>query len=76
MTRGYNGPPMTLGNAASAKVRLIASCKACGYRAEPNVDALAAALGTNFPVPEWMACPRCSRCGSRDVDAVVSGARR
>jgi hypothetical protein len=74
--KSYNGPPMTLGNAADAKVRLIASCKSCGYRAEPNVDALAAALGTNFPVLEWMARLRCSKCGSRDVDAVVSGAAR
>jgi hypothetical protein len=24
------GPPMTLGNAAAAKVRLIVWCKACG----------------------------------------------
>ena len=46
---------MTLGNAAAAKVRLIA-CKSCGYRAEPDVDALAAALGTEFS---------CSRMGIR-----------
>ena len=53
--RGYDGPPMTLGNAREAHVRLIASCKACGYWAEPDVTALAAALGDDLPVPEWMA---------------------
>lgn len=74
--RPYSGPPLTLGNAAAAKVRLIASRKACGYRAEPDVVALAAMLGADFPVAEWMARLRCSVCGSRDVDAVVSGAAR
>ena len=72
----YDGAGMTLGNAAAAPVRLIASCKACGYRAEPDVAALAPALGDDFPVPEWMARLRCSKCGSSEVDAVVSGARR
>jgi hypothetical protein len=43
---------------------------------EPDVAALAAALGPDLAVPEWMARLRCSRCGSREVDAVVSGARR
>ena len=72
----YTGPPMTLGNAAAVHIRLIASCHACGYRAEPDAAALAGALGDDFPVPEWMARLRCSKCGSREVDAVVSGARR
>jgi hypothetical protein len=30
------GPPMTLGNAAAARVQLIVWCKACGHRAEPD----------------------------------------
>jgi hypothetical protein len=30
------GPPMTLGNAAAAYVRLIVWCKACGHRVEPT----------------------------------------
>jgi hypothetical protein len=33
-------------------------------------------LGADFPVPEWMERLRCSVCGSREVDAVVSGAQR
>jgi hypothetical protein len=30
------GTPMTLGNAAAARVRLVVWCKACGYRSEPD----------------------------------------
>jgi hypothetical protein len=30
------GPPMTLGNAANAKVRLIVWCKTCGHQVEPD----------------------------------------
>jgi hypothetical protein len=30
----YTGPPMTLGNAAAARVRLIVWCKACGHQVE------------------------------------------
>ena len=31
----YRGPPMTLGNAAAAKVRLIVWCRRCGTRSSP-----------------------------------------
>ena len=30
------GPPMTLGNAAAARVRLIVWCKGCGHQVEPH----------------------------------------
>jgi hypothetical protein len=30
------GPPMTLGNAAAARVRLIVWCKACSHQVEPD----------------------------------------
>jgi len=30
------GPPMTLGNAAAARVRLIVWCKACNHQVEPD----------------------------------------
>jgi hypothetical protein len=36
------GPPMTLGNAAAAKVRLIVWCKACQHQIEPG------------PPPRWL----------------------
>ena len=40
----HSGPPMTLGNAANARVRLIVWCKGCGYRAEPDIRRASAAL--------------------------------
>jgi hypothetical protein len=33
--KSYPGPPMTLGNAAAAQVRLIVSCKECQHQVEP-----------------------------------------
>jgi hypothetical protein len=68
--------PMTLGNAAAAHVRLIVWCRLCGYRAELDPAVQAAACGDETPVPEWGARLRCSGCGSRDTDFVVSGAAR
>jgi hypothetical protein len=32
----YTGPPMTLGNAAKAGVRLIVWCKKCQHQVEPD----------------------------------------
>jgi hypothetical protein len=72
----YTGPPMTLGNAAEAKVWLIVWCKECGHKAESDPAGQAAAYGPDMPVPEWGARLRCSHCGGRDTDYVVSGARR
>jgi hypothetical protein len=66
---------MTLGNAAAAQVRLIVWCNECGNQ-EPDPAAQAAARGADMPVPEWGARLRCSNCGSRETDYVVSGARR
>ena len=36
------GPPMTLGNAAIAKVRLIVWCKMCRHQVEPDPAEMAA----------------------------------
>jgi hypothetical protein len=30
------GPPMTLGNAARAELRLIVWCRGCGYQVDPG----------------------------------------
>jgi hypothetical protein len=35
MVKSDPGPPMTLGNAAAARVRLIVWCRECRHRAEP-----------------------------------------
>jgi hypothetical protein len=37
----YNRPPMTLGNAARAWVRLIVWCRDCGRQIEPDAATLA-----------------------------------
>ena len=59
----YSGPPMTLGNAAEAKVRLVVWCKSCGYQAEPDVATLVERHGADTPVTEWRRRLRCSHCG-------------
>src|SRR6516165_9390727 len=66
---------MTLGNAAAARVRLIVWCKACGRRAEPDPAEIAQRYGAETSVPEWRERLVCSRCGSRNVDMVVTGTR-
>jgi hypothetical protein len=72
----YRGPPMTLGAAAAAKVRLIVLCKACQHQAEPDPAEMAARYGADATVLDWRARLVCSGCGSRQVDAVVSGTVR
>jgi len=51
-------------------------CKGCGYRAEPDPGEQARWYGPETPVPDRRARLVCSRCGSRNVDMVVTGARR
>ena len=70
------GPPMTLGNAAAARVRLIVWCKACGHRVEPDPAEMALRYGADISVPEWRERLLCSECGSRNVDMVVTGTER
>ena len=41
------GPPMTLGNAAAAHVRLIVWCKACGHQVEPDPAEMVARYGAD-----------------------------
>jgi hypothetical protein len=67
------GPPMTLGNAAAAKVRLIVWCKECGHQVEPDPAAAAARYGEETTVPDWRDRLACSKCGGRDTDFVVTG---
>jgi hypothetical protein len=70
------GPPMTLGNAANAKVRLIVWCKACGRQVEPDPAEMAASYGANTSVLDWRERLVCSGCGGRQVDMVVTGTAR
>ena len=70
------GPPMTLGNAADAKVRLIVWCKTCGHQVEPDPAEMAASHGANTSVLDWRDRLVCSGCGGRAVDMVVTGTER
>ena len=71
----HAGPPMTLGNAAAARVRLIVWCKDCRHQVEPDPAAMAERYGTATTVPEWRERLRCSQCGGRNIDMVVTGTK-
>ena len=73
---GYPGSPMTLGNAAAARVRLIVWCKECQHQVEADPAKMAARYGAETPVLDWRERLVCPRCGSRRVDMVVSGTKR
>lgn len=49
----YRGPPMTLGNAAEAKVRLVVWCLDCRHQVEPDPAGQAARYGPETTVPDW-----------------------
>jgi hypothetical protein len=65
------GPPMTLGNAAAARVQLTVWCKGCQHQTEPDPADEAVRYGAGTPVPDCHARRVCSRCGSRQVDLVA-----
>ena len=46
-------PPMTLGDAAAAQVRLIVWCKDCQHQVEPDPAEMAARYGAETPVLDW-----------------------
>jgi hypothetical protein len=71
----YDGPPMTLGGAASARVRLIVWCRDCRHQVEPDPADMAERYGAELSVPDWHQRLVCSACGSRRVDFVVTGAK-
>jgi hypothetical protein len=49
-------PPMTLGNAARAGVRLIVWCKKCHRQVESDPAEQAHWYGAEMPVPQWQLC--------------------
>ena len=67
---------MTLGGAAAAGVRLIVWCRGCGHQVEPDPAEQAECYGAETTVPDWRKRLVCSKCGSREIDMVVSGERR
>ena|SRR5271155_4399394 len=49
----YSGQPMTLGNAAAARIRLIVWCRECGRQVEPDPAEMAERYGAETTVPDW-----------------------
>jgi hypothetical protein len=74
--RSEPGPPMKLGGAAAAGVRIIVWYKACQRQVEPDPAKLAERYGADISVPEWRERLVCSSCGSRETDMVLTGQRR
>jgi hypothetical protein len=72
----YRGPPATLGSTAAAQVRIMVWCRACRHQAEPDPAEQAERYGAETSIPDWAANLVCSRCGGREVDFVLTGARR
>ena len=69
----YRGPPMTLGGAAAAQVRLIVWCKACGRQTEPDPALQSRPLRRRYR--DWHKRLVCSACRSHDIDFVLTDAR-
>ena len=69
-------PPMTLGAATAAGVRLIVWCQECQHQVEPDPAEQARRYGEGTTVVDWRDKLVCSRCGSRQVDMVVTGTWR
>ena len=70
------GPPMTLGSAALAGVRLIVWCSDCARQVDVVPAAMAERGGADRSVSDWRRRLACSGCGSRNIEMVVSGTRR
>jgi hypothetical protein len=70
------GPLATLGSSAAAGVRFIVWCKGCGHQVEPDPAEQAERYGAEMTLLDWSDRLSCSKCGSRQVDMVVTGARR
>jgi len=59
----YTGPPMTLGAAAAARVRLVAWRRDCRHQVSPDPAAMAERYGAELSVPDWYKRLVCSACG-------------
>jgi Zn finger protein HypA/HybF involved in hydrogenase expression len=67
---------MTLGSAAAARVRLIVWCRECSHQVEPNPAEMFTRYGAETTLIDWRGRLICSKCGSREIDMVVSGTER
>ena len=69
----YSDPPMTLGNAATARVTLVVWCLDCGHKSEPDPAEMARRYGREMTVPDWRCRLVWGECGARHIDMVVTG---
>jgi hypothetical protein len=74
--KSERGPPATLGSSAAAGVRFIGWCKACSHQVEPDPTEQSERYGAETTLIDWHARLSCSKCGSRQVEMAVTGARR
>jgi hypothetical protein len=66
----------TLGSSAAASVRFIVWCRDCRHQVEPDPAEQAQRYGAEMTIPEWRDRLVCSKCGSREIDMVVTGTER
>jgi DNA-directed RNA polymerase subunit RPC12/RpoP len=64
--------PATLGTTARAHLLLHVWCNDCRHRVDIDPGEQALRYGPGLAVPEWASRLTCSRCGSRQVDFVVT----
>jgi hypothetical protein len=77
LMKSDRGPPMTLGDVVAApSIRLLVWCRDCQHQVEPDSAEQARRYGADLPVPEWGKRLKCSQCGSKRIDFVLTGARR
>jgi hypothetical protein len=70
-------PRRSAGDASwRARTRVIVWCKDCRHQVEPNTAGQARRYGAATPVPDYIRRLICSQCGSRNVDFVLTGARK
>ena len=67
---------MTLGEAGKVGVPIMVWCKACQHPDEPDMSVQVANCGEGMTVIDWARLLRCSACGAREADFVVTGGRR
>ena len=72
----YTGPPATFGSTAAAGARIIVWCRDCRHQVEPDAAEQAQRYGADTPVRKWHKRLVCSRCGGREIDFELTGARR
>jgi hypothetical protein len=68
--------PLTLAKRQRVRSGLIAWCKSCSRRVEPDPAELVERHGEQMTVIEWAARLHYSRCGAHDADFVGTGSRR